>query len=182
MSELSRFLGVHTTLISQIIKGHKDLSTDQAISVCDYFGLNEMETAYFVLLVSYERAGTQASKRFYRKKLEAHKKQSRSISKRVEADAKISEEKRAIFYSDWAYSAVRQSVALQGVDNTDQIAEYLGLSRRKIERCLKFLIASGLCKGTKVASGRDIPVKLTKSIDMANPTPHFSKNEIGSKV
>ncbi len=30
MSELSRFIGVHTTLVSQILKGHKDLTTDQA--------------------------------------------------------------------------------------------------------------------------------------------------------
>lgn len=57
MSELSRFIGVHTTLVSQILKGHKDLTTDQAILASEFFGLNALESEYFVF------AGKSGSRR-----------------------------------------------------------------------------------------------------------------------
>jgi len=146
LSQLARFLRVHTTLVSQIIKGHKELTTDQAALVAEYLGLGELEIEYFVLLVHFERAGNQRSKALYKRQLQRIREQAQTISKRVVVDAKLSEEERAVFYSDWAYSAVRQAVAIPGIDNVDSIATYLDLPREKVQRCIEFLIRSRLCK------------------------------------
>lgn len=155
MSELSRFMGVHTTLVSQVLKGHKDLTTDQAILSSEFFGLNIFETEYFLLMVSMERAGVESSKNFYKQKLESMKTESRSIEKRVHSTKKLSEEQRAVFYSDWAYSAVRQSLALPSIESIEEIAKYLSLTNEKVKRCLDFLIQTGLCKvsGKRIIAG-----------------------------
>jgi uncharacterized protein (TIGR02147 family) len=149
MSLLARFLTVHTSLVSQIIKGHKELTTDQAALVADYFGLSALETEYFVLLVQSERAGNRSAKALCKKQLQRVREQAQTISKRLDVDGKLSEEERAVFYSDWTYSAVRQAVAIPGVDNVDSIAAYLDLSREKVQRCLEFLIRTGLCKASQ---------------------------------
>lgn len=155
MSELSRFIGVHTTLVSQILKGHKDLTTDQAISACEFFGLNSIESEYFILLVNYDRAGHPAAKKFYKNKIQKLKEQSQNISERITVDAKLTEEQRAVFYSDWSYSAIRQSVALPNINTVEAIAKYLDVSIEKVNHHLDFLLQTGLCKlvGKKIIVG-----------------------------
>lgn len=155
MSELSRFVGVHTTLVSQILKGHKDLTTDQAILTCDFFGLNALESEYFVLLVNHDRAGNPSAKRFYKNKIQNIKEQSQYISERVSVDVKLSEEHRAVFYSDWAYSAIRQSVAIPNINTIEDIARYLDLPIEKVNSSVAFLLQTGLCKltGKKIIVG-----------------------------
>lgn len=155
MSELSRFIGVHTTLISQILKGHKDLTTDQAILACEFFGLSSLESEYLVLLVNHDRAGNSSARRFYKNKIQKVKEQSQNIAERVTADIKLSEEQRAVFYSDWVYSAIRQSVALPNINTIEAIAKYLDLPTEKISGCLNFLLQTGLCEvaGKKIIVG-----------------------------
>lgn len=155
MSELSRFMGVHTTLVSQILKGHKDLTTDQAILICEFFGLNSLESEYLVLLVNHDRAGNLAAKRYYKSRLQKIKEQSQNISERVTADGKLSEEQRAIFYSDWAYSAIRQSIAVPNINTAQEIGRYLDLPIEKVNAYLSFLLQTGLCKliGKKIVVG-----------------------------
>ncbi len=149
ISELARFLNVHTTLVSQVFKGHKELTSDQAALVTQFLGLNELETEYFVSLVHFERAGNSASKDFYAKQMNRVKGQAASISRRVTVEANLTEEQRAVFYSDWAYSAIRQSVALPKMRSVEAIAKFLDLPRDKVRTYLDFLIRTGLCKLAK---------------------------------
>lgn len=155
MSELSRFIRVHTTLVSQILKGHKDLTTDQAILACEFFGLSQLESEYFVLLVNLDRAGNPAAKRFYKNKIQKLKEQSQNISERVTADLSLSEEQRAVFYSHWGYSAIRQSVALPGINTVEDISHFLELPIERVNSCMSFLLQTGLCKlvGKKIGVG-----------------------------
>ncbi len=149
MSRLARFLGVHSTLVSQILKEHKDLTTDQAASTAEYFELTELETEYFVLLVQIDRAGNSAAKSLYRKQILRLKEQAQSISRRVKVETKLSEEQRAVFYSDWAYTSVRQSVAIPKICDAASIAQFLDLPRKKVQSILEFLVKTGLLKMTQ---------------------------------
>lgn len=146
MSKLAKFLGVHSTLVSQILKEHKELTVDQAALVADFFGLNDLETEYFVLLVQLDRSGNSAIRKLHLKQLSRLKAQAQSISKRITANAKLTDDQKAIFYSDWTYSAVRQSVALPGIGELNSISEYLGLPRKRAQEVLDFLLKTGLCK------------------------------------
>jgi uncharacterized protein (TIGR02147 family) len=146
MSQLARFLGVHTTLISQVIKELKSLTTDQAAKSAEFLGLNELETEYFVLLVQLDRAGNSAAKDLFKKQIKRVKDQSQNISKRIKSEKKLTDEQRAVFYSDWAYSAIRQAVVLPGISDLNSISAFLGLPRKRVQKILDFLLQTGLCK------------------------------------
>lgn len=143
---LADHLGVHTTLISQILLGTKELSVDHAVLAADFFLLNELETECFVALVHLGRAGNPTSRKFATKQLSAVKQKASEISRRVSATGKLNEEQRAIFYSHWLYSAVRQLSAIPSFQTLEAIASHLQLPPKTVKECLDFLIATGLCK------------------------------------
>lgn len=142
----AEFMEVHTTLVSQILHGSKCLTTDQSVLTAVFLNLNELETEYFAALVQYERAGHPAARRFALKQLTNVKNQAQDLKMRLTAEATMSEEKRAVFYSDWACAGVRQITAIKGFQEPDTIAKELGLPVRKVRRILEFLVAAGLCK------------------------------------
>lgn len=143
---LASHLGVHTTLVSQIFKGRKEITTDQIALVADFLNLNELETEYLVLLVHWQRAGNSISKKIYKKQLQNLKGQSQNLSKRINSEIKLSEDQRAIFYSDWTYTAVRQATAISNINSVDELSNFLNLSKRRIHFILDFLLKTGLCK------------------------------------
>lgn len=149
LSQLARHLNVHPTLVSQIMKGQKSLTTDQAALSAEFFGLSELETEYFVTLVQVERAGPPAAKSLALKLLRRLKEQSQQLSKRLSSEGRLSDEQRAVFYSDWTYSAVRQSVALPEIQTVEEIAAHLGLPLRKVQLVMDFLLKTGLCKSER---------------------------------
>jgi uncharacterized protein (TIGR02147 family) len=144
MSELSRAIGVHSTLISQVLKGHKDLSSDQVLLVARFFGLTELETDYLSHLLLYNRAGNPSSRKFFKDKLLEVRKHSKNISKRVKKDLELNEEQKAVYYSDWTYAAICQSVALPKIKTVEDVSNYLNLSKEKIVQDLEFLFSVGL--------------------------------------
>ena len=143
-SELSRYLGVHTTLVSQVLKGHKDLSIDQILLAAKFFSLSELETEYLSTLLMYNRSANQTSKKFFDEKLKAIRKKAQSISQRVKKDFELSEEVKAIYYSDWCYAAICQAVALDEIRNADDISISLNLNREQVANKLEFLLECGL--------------------------------------
>jgi uncharacterized protein (TIGR02147 family) len=146
MTRMAEALAVHPSLISQVLKEHKGLTTDQAAGLADFLGLGELEAEYFVLLVQLERAGQETARALYRKQIRRVLDQAQSLSRRVTAESKLSESQRATFYSDWAYSAIRQASAIAGVDTVEKIQRYLGLPRRRVQALMEFLVNAGLCK------------------------------------
>jgi uncharacterized protein (TIGR02147 family) len=142
---LADFLQVHTTLVSQVIKGRKTFTLEQAASACEFLALNDLETDYFLLLVQIDRAGSQALRRTLSRQLERLKAQSKELVNRLSSKGKLSEEERAIFYSDWAFSAIRQLTAIKGFQRLDVIADYVGLSHRRVREIIDFLLKVRLC-------------------------------------
>jgi uncharacterized protein (TIGR02147 family) len=147
--KLALFLGVHTTLVSQVLNGLKTFTLEQAALVCDFLGLTELETEFFLLLVQQDRAGNESLKKVLRRQIAELRAKSAQLSNRLQAQKKLSEEARAVFYSDWTYSAVRQLTAIKGYQNLDAIAEYFDFSKKQTKTILDFLLSTGLCKEEK---------------------------------
>ncbi|MGZ3712404.1 MAG: hypothetical protein ACXVBE_11645, partial [Bdellovibrionota bacterium] len=55
--KLSAFLGVHSTRVSQVLKGSKIFTLEQGALTADFLGLSEDEREYFITLIELERAG-----------------------------------------------------------------------------------------------------------------------------
>lgn len=147
--KLANYLAVHTTLVSQVLKGLKTFTLEQASLTCDFLGLTELESEYFILLVQWDRAGNEPLRKILKRQMESLKKNSEQLVNRLHANKKLNDEQKAIFYSDWSYSAIRQLTAIKGFHNLDAIADYFGFSKKQTKVALDFLIRTDLCKEEK---------------------------------
>lgn len=154
--KLAAHIQVHTSLISQILNGLKELSADQAVGTAEFLGLSEVETDYFLAMTQLGRAGTELLKKTARRQMAEIKKRGTTLSERTKYERILSDEQRAIFYSSWIYSAIRQLSAIdEGVD-METLNQKLGLPKTIINRSVEFLLATGLCneKQGKIKIGK----------------------------
>jgi len=142
-------LGIHTTLVSQIFSGKKCLTEEQATMLCEYMGLNALETDYFLKLVQLERAGSETLKALFRRHLKQLHVQSSEVKSRVPEAEDLSESDRAIFYSSWQYSLVRLLTSIPEFRTKEKIAAHLGLSISRVQEILDFLTSRRLCKESR---------------------------------
>lgn len=141
--KLASAAGVSSSLISFILKGEKHLSLEQAAEIAEFVGLTEKEVEYFYLLVEYGRAGSVKLQKQLKRRIEE---QSKMLANRVPQNVDLSDEIKAIYYSSWMYSGVRNLTALPGNHDIQSIAKRLALSPITIGAVLDFLLQNGLCK------------------------------------
>jgi uncharacterized protein (TIGR02147 family) len=142
---LARVLGLHTTSLSQIMAGKKNLSLEHAAIICNFFDFSDIETQFFLLLVQFDRAGHPILKDTIEKQITKVREQSGELSEIVPSNTKLSLEQQATFYSDWQYSAIRILSSIDGHQTAVEISERLKLPRGKVSEKLKFLLGCGLC-------------------------------------
>ena len=138
-------LNVHSTLISHIFKGSKELSLEQGINLCSFLELTRPETDYFLLLLNHARSGSQQLKNYYRQLIEAKQEEAQDLKNRIKKSADFTPEARGHFYSNWYYSAVRMCTDIPNLNTPEKIAEYLGLPFALVLKTLNFLVEHGLC-------------------------------------
>ncbi|MGZ6441770.1 MAG: TIGR02147 family protein [Pseudobdellovibrionaceae bacterium] len=142
---IAKALGISSSLLSQILKGEKSLTPDQSSELCDYLGLNELESDYFHLLVEKERAASPRYREKIERKLHALRQQSQKIGKRVPRNKELTDEQKAIYYSSWLFTGIRNMVAVPGFQNPEAIAEHLNCDSHVVNRILRFLLENSLC-------------------------------------
>jgi uncharacterized protein (TIGR02147 family) len=139
-------LGIHTSLVSQIFNGPRNLTPEQACAMAGYLGLSPLESEYFVLLVQLERAGTDELRKLTQAQLARLRDQGRGASTAKGSSAEsLTDRDRAIFYSSWYYSGVRLLTSIPEYDSLDAIASYLNLPQNLVRQVLEFLVSTGLC-------------------------------------
>ena len=143
---ISEALSVSSSLISQILKGLKTLTPDQTSELCHFIGFSETESDYFHLLVDFDRAASKRYRDILERKIRTLKLQSKQLGKRVPRSQELSDEQKAIYYSSWLYTGIRNLSAVPSFDQVDLIAKRLHLEPAVINRVVRFLIENGLCK------------------------------------
>jgi uncharacterized protein (TIGR02147 family) len=144
LKSIAETLRVHTTLISQIFNGPKDLTLEQAADLADFFGLGELESEYLVTLVELERSGSQRLKALCKKRLSRLLKQAEKMVARFEDARKLRESDRAIFFSHWYYSAIHLLTDIPEYQSRDAISKYLELPAATVQSALDFLVSTGM--------------------------------------
>lgn len=142
--KLAITLQMHTTSVSQVFKGQKDLTLEQAARLCSHWGLNQYESNYFITLVEYERAGCSELKKILRNRMGELKKESHELKTRISKDHVLQESERFRFYSEWYYSAIRLLCDIPGFKNADHIAQYLDIPISVVSEVIRFLLSTGL--------------------------------------
>ncbi len=142
--KLAKALNVSSVLISQIFKGDKDLQIDHTIPLCKFFVLNELETEYFVALVSRKRAGNKELRHFYEQQIFQIQNKALNLKNHLNNNNEVSDEAKTEFYSTWIYAAIRNSCALPEVQTIDDLAELYRLPLNVLEEKVQFLLKNNL--------------------------------------
>ena len=138
-------LRMHTTSVSQVFRGTKDLSPEQGVLLCQHFGLTEIETDYLTNLIELARAGTAALKEVLGKRLVHLRLRAQDLSARLPKDRVLSESDKNRFYANWYHSAIRLLCDIPEYRNVDYISSRLRLPLRTVNETLAFLLSTGLC-------------------------------------
>ncbi len=145
--QIAKLLDIHTTMVTHIFKGNSHLNIDQSLLLATHFGLNQLETEYFVTLVNRDRSiNGNGSREYFSTQLSRLKDRTLNLKERIESKTTLKEEDQAIFYSAWYFSAVRLITALKGFSSAEVIAKHFGLSQKTVNRVIEFLVSRGLCK------------------------------------
>jgi uncharacterized protein (TIGR02147 family) len=144
VARIAKVLQMHPTRLSQVLHGHVNLTMEQAGRLANHLGLSALETEFFLAMIQLERAGTEELKAIFRGQLRRLQEQSRELKHRVPKDIALSENQKAVFYSNWAYSAVRLATSIEALRSIDAMAERFGMSGEKVRMILDFLFEAGL--------------------------------------
>lgn len=144
--KLAEHIPVHTTFVTQVMKGRAELSLEQAESVNDFFEHSEAEGEYFLLLVMHERAGTKTLKKRFAQKIEVMRNERLNVQSRIGAKEAISEKDREKFYSSYIYGAVHVLTSLPQFQQVESLAAGLRLSKARVQEIVDFCIRIGVLK------------------------------------
>ena len=147
--QIAKHLGIHTSTLSQVLSGVKQFTLDQACALADYFGLSDFETQYLLLLVNFERAGTPRLKSTLKKQMEQIKLSSKELSVIIPGKRTLSEEEKAVFYSNWFYPGIWAVTSIPGYQTREAISQYFKLPIKIVNRVVSFLVLTGLCNEEK---------------------------------
>lgn len=146
LGKIAQHLRLHTSTLSKVLHGSLELTSEQAMGLCDYFGLSKLETQYFLSLVQLERAGTPLYRKYLEEQMSEIRAQAAELSKRLPVKREdLTESEKSIFYSSWMYSAVSVLCSIPTFDNPQAIAARLNLPLKTITQVLRFLIETELC-------------------------------------
>jgi uncharacterized protein (TIGR02147 family) len=142
--KLAAHIPVHTTFVSQVLKGKADFSLEQAEAINQFLGHTNEESEYFIYLVLKDRAASQNLRRRFEAKISAMRKQRLNIKRRLDPTESVSDQDRIKFYSNHYYAAVHVLASIPNFRNTERMAEALKLSRERAQDIVDFLLKIGL--------------------------------------
>ncbi len=145
-AKIAKYLSINSVNVTQIFKGDRDLSLEQACLLTEFLGLPQLEAEYFVGLVELARASHFKLKNMIQKRLDELKKKSENLKDRLMIKAELNDNAKAMFYSQWYYSGVRLATSIKNLQTADQIAAYYHLPLPTVNRVIEFLLAHGLIK------------------------------------
>ncbi|MBY0315027.1 MAG: TIGR02147 family protein [Bdellovibrionales bacterium] len=140
--KIAEVLRMQTSYLSQVLSGTVTLKEEYVIPLARYLNLDPLESDYFMALVGMERASSVELRRYYKEiteRLRSKLQQAalKGSSTEVRAGEDISE-----YYSSWHYSAIHM-MSLTRPISADYVLTQIKISKSKVDRILKFLLANG---------------------------------------
>jgi uncharacterized protein (TIGR02147 family) len=157
LRQIALFLEINSVVMSQVFRGDRDLTLEQALGVSKYIGLSELERDFFLTLVQKEKAGTFELKKVFDDQLNNLRTTAQTLKNRIKHQ-KFTDEDKATFYSQWYYSAIRLGVSIPEYSSAHSIANHLKLDRVLVTKVIEFLIRHKLVinEGRKLNIGPQV--------------------------
>lgn len=137
-------LGVHTSLLPQVLKGSCELTLEQAEKFNNFWDHDPDEASFFLLLVLKSRAGTPALKQRFQSQITEMLEKRTQVSARIARDKTISEKDQEQFYSSYLYGAIHVLASIPKFASAERIAQILGRPEAEIQRAIKFMTSIGV--------------------------------------
>lgn len=145
LSRIAKALNIHPSIVTLVLQDKKNFTPEQGADLCEYFGLSDLEAETFLCLLSIARAGNNSLRSVLRKRLSGLHEKSQNLKERIPAKGELDESAKAVFYSEWYYSGLRNLSGLGTFHSADAFAKRLGLPVSTAQRVLDFLLSSRLC-------------------------------------
>lgn len=142
---MAEAMKVPRSTLSQVFNGERDLTFEQAIDLAGFLELSSLETDFFMALVERSRAGNPRLKAFAERKIDNLRQKSKTLSGRIPKKAIVTEKEKAVFYSEWYFSAIRMMSNVPDYDTIPALAAHLGLPLGRVKQVMEFLVSCGLC-------------------------------------
>lgn len=142
--QLAEFLQIQSAFVSQVLHKNAQLSLEHGCRLNEYLEHSPEEADFFMLLLHFQRAGSNDLRHYYRSKIDHIAKERLLFKNRVGPRSSLDAEAKARYYSAWYYGAIRVLLAVPGFDTKDAIAKRLKISAKTVHSCLKFLVEYGL--------------------------------------
>lgn len=143
-SRAAKFIGCHTTLISQILHGQVVPNLEQADKLNQFLEHDEEEGHYLILLVQKARAGTKSLELYFEKQIEQILKNRQILKKRVGKTTSIAAEDELRYYSAWQYAAVHVALSIPALGTIENISKSLKIPSLQVKSILDFLLKTQL--------------------------------------
>lgn len=146
LSKLASMMNCQNSHLTRVLREEEHLTPDQAFEACGFMKLTEIETSYFLKMVTYERASSLNYKKQLKAELLKIKTDQENLSKRFEVDRIGHLEKEMTYYSSWFWSAIHIITGIPQYQTSKAIAERLGLNEQEVRNCLQTLESFNLVK------------------------------------
>jgi uncharacterized protein (TIGR02147 family) len=146
LTRLASAIKVHPTFLAHVLKGTKNLSSEQTIELTEALGLTKIEHDYLFGLVNLDKAGSEKLRNYWRQRIKEISQERQKLISRIGKHRELTAEQKATFYSSWLYVAIYVATAIHDGQSLEEIALRFNLSREKSESYLSFLVQTGICE------------------------------------
>lgn len=142
-SRFAEALKCRSGYVTQVLNGDAHLSLEQACFANEFLGHSEDEASFFLLLVTYARAGTQELRKAMKRQIDKAREHQLNMKNRFSVERQMSEQEQAVIYGSWHFLAILTLLTVPGYQVKERIAEKLTLPARKVSEALRFLEEAG---------------------------------------
>lgn len=144
VAKLAEYLDISPSLVSTILNTDRHFSVEQACEISEYLKLSLPESDYLVALISYEKAGSEKLKKYWRAQKKKILKESEQIKSRIKYEKTLSPEQQNQYYSQSIYSQIRVLTTLEGGVTFAQIKSLIKVDDYQIHSVIQFLLDADL--------------------------------------
>ena len=142
-SRFAEALGCRSGYVTQVLNGKSDLSLEQGNLACDFFGLTDEESEFFLLLLIHGRAGSRHLQSRIEKQISRARENRLNLKNRFNVKS-ISLENQTLFYSNWQYLAVLTALSVPQLQTKETLGAYLNLPQKRVAEIIEAMEHWGL--------------------------------------
>lgn len=148
---LAEHLRCHGTFISHIVADKAELSSEQAVRFCSFYGLDGAATDYFLDLLARDRAGDGQTRDVFEHRLDRQRAAWLTLQNRLIDEERLSGDQQRRYFESWLLQLVHLACMLPKRNTLAAVTATLGLPEPRIDGALRQLVEMGLLAESKGA-------------------------------